>query len=120
MVINPVARIYVQSIVTDNSNPSYPDCIKLVYWKLMCEDGMFRDEQSLSTRFDLDPNNFILFSDTDVNTLETWIKNSMGSKFNDLVEEMSNSIIEENAPPEPSDTIRYFTYNSSGGTWQLQ
>ncbi len=120
MVINPTPRIYIQSIVTDNSNSSYPDCIKLIYWKLICQDGMFKGEMPLTTRFDLDMDNFSLLENIDTDTLETWIKTAMGSKYDNLVEQISNSIKEENSPPEPSDTIKYYTYNTNQRLWQSQ
>lgn len=122
------SKIYIQTIVTDNSNPQYQGAIILIYWRLIvtCTNNItgkiYSVEREYSTEFTPSYNeNFIPLLEIDENIMSNWIIQTIGQDVYDvLVNETGSWLCNQSEPPIPSDTIVYYFYDTNLNKWQSQ
>lgn len=115
---DPTSEIYIQTVVTDNTNSDYPNAIVSIYWRLNSELGSVKTEREYVTNFSpVFDENFVSFSSVTDETMKTWIKSELGTKYTDLVSLTEQWVSEF----QDNDTNKnYYFYNTTENQWQLQ
>lgn len=79
----------VRKILTIDEYGKFTDVIKIVEWECIFTDGVSSATVHGETTFDLSrlDDNFLDVSNVSPETIETWIKEEMGSRWDFMVEE---------------------------------
>lgn len=126
MVHDYSSKIYIQNVVTDNSNTDYPNTIKLIYWRLIVscthDTIVYSTEREYITEFlPQYGNNFIELEFVDESIMSNWIIQKIGtSLFDNLINLQIEVLHNQLQAPEPSDVITYYFYDTNLNKWQLQ
>lgn len=122
---NLTTEVLPTTVITDSTNPNYPNAVVSVYWKLITtwnENPNYFVRRDYCT--ELHPSfdeNFIDFEHTNNSMIVDWIKLEMGGFYDTLVQLVEYDFyMNYMNPPEKSDLIKYYFYNEITQSWQSQ